>query len=273
MGTVQRLFRYPVKSAGGESLARLGVTPHGIRGDRVWACVDRDGVIVSAKHPQRGGPLLAVACRYEDDKDLTILDVPDAPGLVAGRPAANEALSEWLGRAVHMTRDASGDYRLRRSWPNQRGLIPEWVRLARPGTPAITQMAGPALRGSFVDYGAVHIITTADLHRLAATVGQQIDPVRFRPNLVVDGEVGLDAGMRLRVGQVCLRIEMPTARCVVPGLSPADRLLDAGLLRALSRFDRRQVAERGTAACFGVYAVPEETGALELGDRVEILSA
>ena len=40
VGTVRELWRYPVKSLGGESLAAARVSKQGLVGDRVWAFVD-----------------------------------------------------------------------------------------------------------------------------------------------------------------------------------------------------------------------------------------
>lgn len=270
MAGVAQLYRYPVKSAAGEAVRQLAVTDRGVVGDRLWAVADLDEVLVSLKHPDRGAALLQVSCRYEPESGSTTVDVPGAPGLLAGRPETDQALSKWLDRPVRLTCDASGDHRLRRMWPADPGLVPEWRPDARPGGDAVTEMAGPGLRRSFVDYGAIHIVTASELRRLSEVVGEQVEALRFRPNVVVDGVDRLPAGASLTIGSLLVRIERPTARCVVPAVSPHDGVLNPKIVRTLARFDRRQVADRGVAACFGVYAFTQQPGTIHLGDPVAI---
>jgi len=268
---VAGVWRYPVKSAHGERLQRVQVTPRGVVGDRLWAVVDEDGTVVSAKHPARGGRLLQVACRFSEASGETFLQVPGESEVVAGTAEADTAVSSWLGRPVHLTKEPARDAALRRWWPTQPGLVPEWEVRAVAGSDAITSMAGPVLRQSFVDYGAIHVIFTDDLRRLAATTGDQVDPVRFRPNVMVDAGGEFRDAARLRVGELTLHVELPTPRCAVPGLSPENGSLDPAILRALARHDRRAVGSRGTATCFGLYAASETDGALNVGDGVSLL--
>ena len=267
------LWRYPVKSAGGERLARIDVSTAGVAGDRVWAVVDRDDVIVSAKHPKRGGQLLRVSCRFEDASGQTTLNVPGVGDVIAGTAEADEALSGLLSRPVRLTRDPTAGRRLRRWWPSEPGLVPEWESGAVAAQDAITAVAGTRLRGSFVDYGAIHVVAADDLTRLSHVLGMDVDPVRFRPNVLVDRIDDLDAGAGAADAGVILRLELPTPRCAVPGLSPTDGTLEPELLHALARFDRRQVGSLGTAACFGVYAFATTEGAIGVGDTLTVTVA
>jgi uncharacterized protein len=50
IGTIEQLWRFPVKSMLGERLQSVAATPGGLIGDRAWALRDlRTGNIVSAK--------------------------------------------------------------------------------------------------------------------------------------------------------------------------------------------------------------------------------
>jgi uncharacterized protein YcbX len=268
-GVVTGLYRYPVKSAAAERLDAAFLDTDGVRGDREWAVLDADGVVVSAKHPRSGAPLLRVHCWFDDASATTWLTIGER-SFAAGTADANQALCTALGRGVTLTRpDPSKPYQLRRRWPEPAGLVPSWERQAAPGAEARTPVAGPERWGRFVDYGAVHIVTRAALDRLSAHAGRAVDPVRFRPNLVVDGVDDLGVGECLTVGEVVLRIEIPTPRCVVPGLAQPGVESDLSLLRLLARFDRRQVSTLGPAACFGAYATVVRAGAVHLGAPVE----
>src|SRR5689334_17201145 len=62
LGSVQALWRYPVKSMQGEPILYAAVTARGIVGDRTYAILERaTGHIASAKHPRKWSTLLA--CR------------------------------------------------------------------------------------------------------------------------------------------------------------------------------------------------------------------
>jgi uncharacterized protein YcbX len=202
---------------------------------------------------------------------VTTLHVPRAGDVVAGTADADAAVSGLLERPVRLVTEAGGVHYLRRAWPTERGLVPGWQRSARPGEDAITEMAGTSVHRSFVDYGAVHIVTTAQVDAFAKETGSAVDVARFRPNLVLDGARSrLSPGDRISIGAVRLRVELPTPRCAVPGLSPVDVSTDRHLLRALARFDRRRVGTLGTAACFGVYALVEQEGVIAEGAHVTV---
>ena len=53
VGSVATLWRFPVKSMGGEQLHDVEVTERGVLGDRAYALIDKDtGKVVSAKSVQ-----------------------------------------------------------------------------------------------------------------------------------------------------------------------------------------------------------------------------
>jgi MOSC domain-containing protein len=88
VGTVQALWRFPVKSMAGEQLDAADVTPGGLIGDRAYAIVDREtGKVASAKHPKLWPDLLK--CR------AALVEEP-RPG--DGRPAcSHRARRRYLG--------------------------------------------------------------------------------------------------------------------------------------------------------------------------------
>ena len=266
--SVVRLWRYPLKSAAGEPLDVARVTEHGVVGDRRWAVVDEDGVLVSAKHPRRGGPLLQVVARYDESE--TRIEVPGREPTVAGTREADEAMSALLQRPVRLRRDVTPDMRLTRRWPEQSELVPEWEPSARAGADAVTAVAAGGRLDSFVDYGAVHVVTTAELDALSAATGPAVDPLRFRPNVLIDGIDEPVPGTRLQIGDAVSRIDLPTPRCVVPGLAQRDICEDLSVLTAVARQERKQVASLGRAACVGVYASVERPGVVRLGDAARV---
>lgn len=101
------IWRYPVKSAQGESVPRVFVGVDGPDGDRLWAGVSADGIVVSAKSPRRWGRMLYVAASVVSTADgkKVVIRVPGREPLTAGTADADEALSAWLGERVRLTRE------------------------------------------------------------------------------------------------------------------------------------------------------------------------
>ncbi|MBV1852876.1 MOSC domain-containing protein [Catellatospora tritici] len=265
MGPIIAIRRYPVKSALGQAVDQVAVEPGGLRGDRRWACLDQtDGSVVSLKHPHRWTGMCAVGASIPSDGD-TVVRVAGRDHL-AGTAEADRALSEWLGRPVRLSREAPAGARLHRLLPDDPGMVPDWLA-AGPGQE--TDAAYTARDGRFVDFGAVHLVTTGALAALAAEIGRDgVDPWPFRPNLVVDAPADPEPGAELRAGAVVLRVQLPTPRCIAPALDAAGRPTDRALLGALARHHRKELPGLGRAACFGVYAEVLAPGPLAVGQRL-----
>jgi uncharacterized protein YcbX len=153
--------------------------------------------------------------------------------------------------------------RLHRLLPDEAGMVPEWMTGAAAGDEMVTAIAG--VGGRFVDFGAVHLVTTGALAALAHQVGRpDVPATRFRPNLVLDAPADPPPGTEFAVGDSVLRVVLPTPRCVVPGLGD-DAAVDRALLSALARHYRQELPGLGHAACFGVYAEVVQPGRVKLG--------
>lgn len=267
MPAVVALLRYPLKSARGERVRSTDLDGGGLRHDRRWACLDvADGTVGSAKHPRRWGALLGVTAQVARDEVLVEVGGRRA---VAGSPEADAVLSGHLGRPVRLTQVVPEDARLHRQLPDEQGLVPEWLSGAAAGQEMVTEVAGALPGGRFVDFGAVHVVTTGALDELAGQLGRpDVAVSRFRPNLVLSAQRDPVPGQELRIGDTVLRVLLPTPRCVVPGLR-TDAAVDRQLLAVLAREHRTAVGGLGRAACFGVYAEVLRPGRLEVGQTVE----
>lgn len=273
MAKVVACWRYPVKSAAAEVVEGLTITSDGVVGDRVWAAIaSDDATVVSAKHPRKGGRLLEVITSYSDDTGVVAVSVPGHPALQAGDKQLDAVLSEWLGRPVALTDVVPTGLRLHRLWPSEIGMLPEWVSDAQAGDAVLTEVAGAA-RGRFVDYAPLHLVTTGELARLESELGHPTNPVRFRPNLLLDLPTDPQPGQLLRIGGVELTIDQPASRCVIPSLAQAGVPgPDDEILKMLARHHRVAVADRGKAAVFGMYANVVRGGVLSRGNQVVVLS-
>lgn len=271
MSAVVAVLRYPLKSAQGEQLEAVQVDRDGLQSDRAWACIDvDDGTVGSAKHPGRWGRLLQVDATLDPNGGGEVAVSVHGRRATAGTRRADELLTELLQRPVRLTQDVPEQARLHRQLPDDPGLVPQWMDDTSAGQELVTEVSGARPGGRFVDFGAVHLITTGALDRLARQVGRSsVDPTCFRPNLCLDAASDPVPGQELRIGDVVLRVVLPTPRCIVPALHPDPATpLDRQLLTTLARHHQTIVGDLGRAACFGVYAEVLQPGRINVGQAV-----
>jgi uncharacterized protein YcbX len=291
VGSVKELWRYPVKSLGGERLAAGRVAKQGLVGDRVWAFVDAaSGEIRSAKQLPR---LLELRAEFAPGAEpapesfgdaVAAVEIvgPDGARYATRDPGAQAALSAALGTPVRLVPLAPPEdrehYRLRaprsgaeiaaqialqpgEPMPDFSGTPPELLRI-------LLEHATPP--GSHADAYPLHLLTTASLAALRERSGLDADRLRFRPNLWVDtgGAAGFRefdwVGRRLRIGEVILAVEEKTIRCSMPsraqpqlGIAEEPRITAALVLHC-----KRHL---------GVYGHVEREGEIRAGDAVTLL--
>ncbi|MEO9181821.1 MAG: MOSC N-terminal beta barrel domain-containing protein [Acidimicrobiales bacterium] len=219
-GQVVELWRYPVKSMAGGAHEELVVDAFGVVGDRANGVLDcTSGTILSAK---REGRLLdARAALVANDLVVTLSD-----GREYDRgPALDEALGDWLGRAVRVVEAArfgSATFESPVDFERDDSELVSWEGVAN----------------SFVDESALHVLSAVDLIKLRdERPDLDWDVRRFRPNVVVDVALGdLTPGRRLHLGSVEVEITDGCSRCVMttrPQPGGLERELD--ILRHVAR--------------------------------------
>jgi len=277
--SVEALVCYPVKSMLGTCVGLAEVGASGLAGDRGWAVVDRQtGKVASAKQPRLWRSLLRLRAEYQcgaaraDPAAAVTITLPDGTQVRAGEPGTDEVLSGFVGRPVGMRQGRAAGAGIDRA-------VPEEV-LARGVDAEVAveslELAAQAPGDSFVDYAPIHVITTATLAAVASAAGTRPHPRVFRPNLVL-ASPGLSGyaendwvGRQLAIGQVCLEVFQPTARCAVPVLAHGQGPGNPQILRALARDNRIPVADFGVRTCAGVYAKVVSPGQIRTGDMVRV---
>lgn len=231
VGRVVGLWRYPVKSMAAEALERADVAWHGLDGDRRWAFI-RDGMVRS------GFPWLTIRenprmWRYQ-------------PRLIgSGAPNA----------CVTMVRTPSGA-ELEVTDAALAAELQDGARVMRQD------------RGIF-DTFPLSLITTQTVEALGGMAGAPLDPLRFRPNLLVKAASGEPftedewVGQVLALGGMRMRVDKRDQRCVMINVDPATTERNPAVLRAVAQ--QRQ-------ACLGVYGTTVQPGPVAVGDAVAIES-
>ena len=117
VGTVDALWRFPVKSMLGEEIDQVGVDAGGILGDRAFALVDVEtGKVASAKHPKVWPDLLRcrasyVAPRVDEPLPPVRIELADGTSVMSDAPEVDAVLSRFCGREVRLARAAPADSR------------------------------------------------------------------------------------------------------------------------------------------------------------------
>lgn len=295
MAEVTALFRYPVKSMGGERLLRADLTEWGVAGDRAYAVVDRaDGRVATGKHPRKWARMLELRAAYPegDHRRPARITFPDGGDVGADDADVDARLSAFLGAEVTLRAQAQaqaqtqGQTVVEELWPSDvEGLAPmDLVESMgdgrREGPDLVTDIpvSSMAPPGTFFDLTSLHVLTEATLRRLAELApAADFDVRRYRPNVLVGGagegfveNDWVGATLVLGVAGAEARVDLPTMRCVLttvaqPGLAP-----DRDTLRAIARHNRVEIAGMGTWACAGVYATVTAGGTVAVGDAVDL---
>jgi uncharacterized protein YcbX len=246
-GIAAGIFRHPVKGFTPEPLTSVDLAPdQGFPHDRIYAVengpcgfdpaapafVSKQRFTVLAALPK----VAAVRTRYHDDTGVLEAAAPGAPTFLGhlSEPAGRSAFAAWLTEVLGA--DAAG--------PLQVMAAPENWRFT------------DSLRGQ------VSIINLASVADLSRRMGVELDPLRFRANLYVEGWPAWSelewSGRRLMLGWGEAEVFKPIVRCAATTVNPATAERDADIPKAL--FDAF-----GHMNC-GIYVRMTKPGRVSLGD-------
>ncbi|MCH7805594.1 MAG: MOSC domain-containing protein [Proteobacteria bacterium] len=264
VGSLVRVFRYPVKSMVGEELEQAQVTKRGILGDRAYALVDQEsGKVVSAKNPRKWSNLFGITAAFAQPPHQNEaipnvrITLPSGEQLDSVEEV-NDRLSNLFDRQVRLLSAAPQKPALEEYWPDIEGL---------DHRDAVTDEGMPA--ETFFDCGTLLLMTTATLDRLQELYDEgTFDVRRFRPNLLVDSNSsGFPEnewiGRRVAIGdEVIIEITGPCPRCVMTTIAQPDLPKDPLILRTAVQHND------GNA---GVYASVLQGGQIRQDDPVGLL--
>lgn len=274
VGSVWRLWRYPVKSMLGEEVESAEVVWSGLYGNRSYALVDvESSKLVTAKNPAKWARVFECSSRLLDGGG----DAAGAPWVEVTLPGgkrfriadgdcgrAEEALSELFGRQVRFT--------AARPEPEVATMEEYYAEIeGEPRAGRTIDYVRPmdAQAGTFTDYAAVHLVTSSTLEALSGLHPGEFDPLRFRPDFLVDTG-GADGfvesawvGRTIAVGdEVRLRVFKECGRCVMTTLAQGMLASDTSILSTAMRHNRGKV---------GVYASVLKAGRVTVRDRVALV--
>ncbi len=227
MLSVQEIWRYPVKSLGGEQLTTARVDELGIEGDRAWGIYDPETEMILTG--RREPALLFLSARIEDGRPLITCD--DGSMLLT-----DDDLSNWMGRPVQLRSATNGPGTFEN--PMDIDNESDWVKWQSSGN-------------TFHDGGSKISFVSRD------SLGEW-DARRFRINLILDGSGEDDLSGEVGVGSATLTVRKPIDRCVMVTRA------QPGMARDLTVI-KRVIKERDNK--LGVGAVIAAAGRITVGDQ------
>jgi hypothetical protein len=250
---VTSLYRYPVKGLTPEPLSSVDLQAgETMPYDRVYAIENGPGRF--DPDAPRHLPKVTFLMLMRDERLATLRSQFDPATATLtlhrdGKQVARGQLSTRLGRQMIEQ------------------FIAAYMQTSLRGAPKIVSAPGH----SFSDVAAkcLHIVNLASVRDLERIVGRPIDPLRFRPNVIIDGLPAWKefdwVNSRARLGGVDVAVLERTDRCDATNVDPATGVRDLAIPAALKR-------SQGHTA-FGVYAVVKTNGAIAVGDGAELLPA
>lgn len=234
IGTIQAIYRYPVKSMAGERLTSAELGWHGIAGDRRYAIM-RPGV--TSGFPWLNAGKMPGLVRYqayhagaaEGGKPVVRVRIPSGGDVEVTSAALAEHIAGVFGNRVEVMKLSTGIF----------------------------------------DDSPLSLISTATIRGLEAESGRELDVRRFRPNIVIEpsngGALPEESWVMktLTIGDApdgpAVRVTLHDIRCVMVNLDPETAESDPEVLKTVVRTRNK---------CAGVYGSTFRSGTIRVGDKV-----
>ena len=293
--TVKEIWRYPVKSMRGETLAEASVGSGGIFGDRMWVVRGPGGAMIPDRKNALAG-LLDCAARYDASTGAVEITFPDAHTMMltdATKDAVRDALAKLVApqeitlwrtgrlRPENAPADVDAaklDKAIRRifAFSPSDATFPDFstypAQALQSTMHSLTRYERRHEASDFlgVDFFPMNVLTEASLRHLEVTVTHTpIDRRRFRPNVLVADDIGLAEpleraweGREIVAGDVRLFSVLRCVRCVMPSLG------QGGVGAAIARDPVFNPANTREMAFVGMYAAVLGEGRVAVGDIV-----
>jgi len=259
IGTVDGLWRYPVKSMRGEALEEAFVSFAGIYGDRLYAfkstACERVFPYLTGREQER---MLLFAPRFR------------TPTLAAKPVNWAEAAEEAPG--LNACFDDPANLAVEVETPSGEVLAvddPALVAALRHGLDESHDITLLRSDRALTDCRPVSLISTQTVDQIGDEIGAAIDRRRFRANLYLDLESGRGydedrlVGRTLAIGaDVRLAGVARDSRCKMITLDPDTAEADPRVLRTVAR---------GHGGLAGIYGAVLREGVVRRGDAIELV--
>ncbi len=262
---IHSLHVYPVKSCQGIQLQQAELVKTGIKFDRHWMVVDKQGNFLSQReHPK----MAAIGTNLQTDE--LVLNHAHGPAL---RIPLKQQLKQkqlipvtiWNDQqqAALVSKEASLWFSEILDQDCDLVYLPDDEK--RPVDP---QYASKDDQVGFADGFPLLVVSLAIIDQLNEYLQEDLNINRFRPNIVLSDcpAHAEDAWTAIIVNHINIHLAKPCSRCVIPSIDQQTSVKHPNLLKTLARYRRREgkiyVGQNGIHASSGV---------IRVGDSVEVI--
>lgn len=246
------LYRYPVKGFSGQSLAEAALQPgRGIALDRCLGIANGHAVIPGEGWAPCQGFVRMTRNEGLPAYRLSLEEQGDGARLTLASPGGEQAVIDVAAPAT---------------WDAANRTIASWFPRGALDVPRFARRQGGLGWWDFDD-APLSLINQETVRALSRKAGMELDPLRFRGNLYLDGLPAWRefawVGRRVRIGaEVELEILRPIERCKATSIDPTRARADLNLPALLA-------GGEGHIYC-GVYARVLRAGRVHAGDAITL---
>ena len=259
---VSGLSIYPVKSCREVKQNTSFVESFGLKNDRRWMVVDKNGVMLTQRK-------ISKMCLIQPEviEDGLNLHTATMNSLHVGFPLSNKKITVKVWSDECQAFDA-GDHAA--NWLSD--VLSTKCRLVYFPEDEFRQVdltyAEEGDKIAFSDGFPLLLISQASLDDLNQRLAQPITMNRFRPNIVVDGcePFAEDSWKKIRIGEIDFRIVKPCSRCVIPNINIETAVREDEPIKTLIGYRKSE-----NKIFFGQNVIANNFGTIEVGMSVEIL--
>ena len=249
--TLEKIYRYPVKGLTAELLPATTLTPgRGLASDRRFALTLGTTPVDGPTMPWMSKSAFLTLMRHEKLAKLTTR-FDETTGILSiergGKPVAKGNITTPVGRAMIEE------------------FFAAFMAADARGRPKLVEAEPDAMLSDIPD-GVLSIINLASVRDLERVTGSEIDPLRFRANVYLDG---LDpwaefdwVAKDITLGTAALNVTKRIDRCAATHVNPETGERDLKLLKDLKRgFGHIDM---------GIYAAVTGPGEIATGDELSL---
>ncbi len=248
--SLSAIYRYPVKGLSAEVMDCVDLKRgQPLPWDRAYAIENGPGRFDPLKPTHVPKISFLTLMRHADLATVTSTFEPKTQTLTISRDGgqvARGSLATPAGRAIIAQ------------------FFAEYMKDTVKGPPKVVHAQGHVL--SDVTETCVHIVNLGSVADLERIVQQPVDPIRFRPNLIVTGAPAWSefnwVGKTVKIGEVEFEVFERTERCAATNVDPSSGRRDFDIPAILLR-------NRGHSD-MGVYARVKTNGSVRVGDFVSL---
>lgn len=260
MQEITELYIYPIKSCKGISLPQTLVEEKGLKHDRRYMLIDKQGKFITGRtHPQ------LTQIKIEFSKKVLLINAPKQATLtIQPEQFSPQTLAAQVWSDTVQAQHCHPDYD---RWFSD--YLGEPCQLVYFSENSSRLVKNRNTQVSFADGYPLLLINQRSLEQLNERLDEPVSSLHFRPNIVIQGDEPFieDSWKRIRIGEVEFEVSKACSRCTFINVNPkTGKAAVKEPLDSLSKFRYRD-----GEVYFGQNLIPLNQGVIRCGDPLQVL--